>query len=366
VMWDIESFLLPPLLLTNPDAALAMLEYRSRCLEAARENARLNGRRGVQFPWESSPSRGEESAPGLGAAAAFEHHVTADVAKAFADYAHATGDDVFLATRAWPVLAGTAEWITSRAVETRRGWEIRRAMGIAERKEPADNAAFVNMSAAVALREASWCAERLGRSAPPQWQTVADGLVLPTDRSNVILDHDGYTRREEKASTPAALAGLFPLGYPVSEKVERATLRFYLDMADDYVGSPMLSALLGAWAARLGDRKLSSRLFEEGYAKFASERFNVVHEYRSDKFPEQPVSGPFMANLGGFLLSCLYGLTGLRVGPGEPSTWCERPVVMPDLWDGVEVERIWVRGKPASLSAKHGDERAHLDVVDRG
>jgi hypothetical protein len=190
--------------------------------------------------------------------------------------------------------------------------------------------------------------------------------VLPIDRSNVILDHDGYTRREEKASTPAALAGLFPLGYPVSEKVERATLRFYLDLADDYVGSPMLSALLGAWAARLGDRQLSSRLFEEGYAKFASERFNVVHEYRRDKFPEQPVSGPFMANLGGFLLSCLYGLTGLRVGPGEPSTWCERPVVMPDLWDGIEVERIWVRGSPSSLSAKHGDERAHLAVVDRG
>jgi trehalose/maltose hydrolase-like predicted phosphorylase len=364
VMWDIESFLLPPLLLTNPDAALAMLDYRSRSLEAARENARLNGRRGVQFPWESSPARGEESAPGLGPAAAYEHHVTADVAKAFADYAQATGDEVFLEQRAWPVLAGAADWIVSRAVETARGWEIHRAMGIAERKNPADNAAYVNMSASVALREATRCAERLGRTPPPAWTAVAEGLVLPIDRSHVILDHDGFTRREEKASTPAALAGLFPLGYPVSEQVEQATLRFYLDMADDYAGSPMLSALLGAWAARLGDRRLASHLFEEGYGKFASERFNDLHEYRADKFPEQPVSGPFMANLGGFLLACLYGLTGLRIGPGDPQEWCERPVVMPDLWDAVEVERVWVRGRAASLQAKHGDERARLDFGD--
>ena len=88
---------------------------------------------------------------------------------------------------------------------------------------------------------------------------MADGIVIPVDRSNVILDHDGYTRREEKAATPAALAGLFPLGYRVSEDVERATLRFYLDMADDYAGSPMLSALFGTWAAWAGGRRSRPR-----------------------------------------------------------------------------------------------------------
>jgi hypothetical protein len=234
-------------------------------------------------------------------------------------------------------------------------------MGIAEREEPADNAAFVNMAAAVTLREAIDCAERLGYAVPGPWRSMADGIVLPVNRANVILDHDGYTRREEKASTPAALAGLFPLGYPAPKAVARATLRFYLEMADDYAGSPMLSALLGAWAAMTSDRALSSRMFEEGYAKFSSDRFNVVHEYRPDKFPEQPVSGPFLANLGGFLMACMYGLTGLRVGSGDPMTWSERPVVMPSLWDGVEIERVLIRGRPASLHATHGDDRATIE-----
>jgi protein-glucosylgalactosylhydroxylysine glucosidase len=362
VMWDVEGFLLRPLLLTNPDAALAMLDYRTRCLEAARENARLNGYKGLQFPWQSSPSRGEEAAPGLGPAASYEHHITPDVAQAFVEYTHATGNDVFRKDRTWPVLSGTAEWLTSRGVQTTRGWEICEAMGIAERKEPADNAAFVNMAATVALREAISCGERLGYEVPREWRSMADGLTLPMNRANVILDHDGYTRREEKAATPAALAGLFPLGYPVSDEVGQATLSFYLDMADDYMGSPMLSSLLGVWAAMLGDRARSARLFEEGYAAFATDRFNVVHEYRIDKFPEQPVSGPFLANIGGFLVACLYGLPGIRLGPGVPSTWCARPVVMPDLWDAVEVERIWVRGRPASLRAKHGERAAAIEL----
>ncbi|HEX5094779.1 MAG TPA: glycoside hydrolase family 65 protein, partial [Acidimicrobiia bacterium] len=362
VMWDVESFLLPPLILTNPDAALAMLEYRMRGMAAARENARLGGFRGLQFPWEASPSKGEEAAPGLGPAAAYEHHVSLDVARAFADYANATGDDVFLTDRAWPVLSGIAEWIVSRATQTRRGWEIHKAMGIAEREKPADNPAFVNMTAVVALRAALRCAARMGVEPPDAWRSMAEHTVLPLNRNRVIIDHDGYTVREDKASTPAALAGIFPGGYAVDERVERATLEFYLDMADDYAGSPMLSPLLGAWAAMLGDRRRSAALFEEGYAKFSSDRFNIVYEYRPDKFPDEPRSGPFMANMGGFLISCMYGLTGLRIGPGDPSEWCTKPVVMPELWDGVEIERLNVRGREASLHAKHGDAHATLEL----
>jgi hypothetical protein len=361
-MWDVESFLLPPLLLTNPDAALAMLEFRLRGVAAARENARLNGFRGLQYPWEASPSRGEEATPGLGPAAAYEHHVSLDVAKAFWDYAAVTGDDVFLTDRAWPVLSGVADWVTSRATKTDRGWEIREAMGIAEREHPSDNPAFVNMAAVVALGAAIRCAGRMDVRVPDNWDAMANATVLAVNDDGVILDHDGYTVDEEKASTPAALAGMFPGGCPVDERTEQATLRFYLDQADDYAGSPMLSPLLGAWAAMLGDRKRSARLFDDGYAKLCSDRFNIVHEYRPDKFPDEPVSGPFMANMGAFLMACMYGLTGLRIGPGDPVTWCERPVVMPELWDGVEIERVHVRGGFASLSAKHGDERATLEV----
>ena len=50
VMWDIETFILPVLSLIQPHAAAAMLDYRFRSLGAARANAQLVGRRGLQFP----------------------------------------------------------------------------------------------------------------------------------------------------------------------------------------------------------------------------------------------------------------------------------------------------------------------------
>ncbi len=364
VMWDIETFALPPLLFTQPDAALAIVEYRIRSIGGARSNARLNGYRGLQFPWASDPVHGEEVTQPGAATALYEQHVSLSVALACARYAHATGDAYFEREHAWPVLHGVAEWIASRVTRSARGYEIRRALGIAERDEPADNDAYVNMAASVVLREAIACAERLGFQVPHRWPAIARGLVVPGDeRTSVILAHDGYRPDEPKGATPEPLAGLWPVGYQTSKAVEEATIRYYLDLAPEYVGSPMLSAFLGTWAARLGDRARSAALFEEGYAAFVSDRFYDTHEYRKDKFPEQPVAGPFIANIGGFLMGCLYGLPGLRLGPGKPETWCERPVVMPAGWDGVEVGRVWVRGRPAHLLARHGDERARLVML---
>ena len=362
VMWDIEAFLVPPLLLTQPHACAAMLDYRFRVLGAARQNARLNGRRGLQFPWQSSPRFGQESAPGGGDAAAYEDHISPNVALAFARYFNATGDVTFDRERVWPVLSGVSEWIESRVTRTARGYEILAATGIAERKAVHDNSAYVNLMCKLTLREALACAARNQLPAPQVWGDIADQLVVPmyTDRA-VVQDHDGFRRDEEKGATPAVLAAMFPGGWHPEGSIEEATTRFYLDLADEYVGSPMLSALYPTWACRIGEPKLAAELLEEGYAKFTSTRFMNVHEYRPDRFPDEPVSGPFMANLSGMLLNCYYGFTGIEPGPDDPSTtWARRPVSMPEGWEGIHVDSVCVRHGTVELTAMHG-ERARLE-----
>jgi hypothetical protein len=325
----------------------------------------MSGYRGAAFPWESSPRFGVETAPGGGPAAAHEHHVSLDVAFAFAQYVHATGDEIFFRDKAWPVVSQVAEWVTSRVTKSERGYEIHRVTGVAEKKKPVDNNAFVNMAAVVVMTEAVEAAKRLGITPPREWEEIARRLFIPINRrTRVIRNHDAYSPEEEKGETPEALAGLFPFGYRADPAVEQATLDFYLRLAPRYVGAPMLSSLLGVWAARSGDRRLAARLFEEGYAKFALEPFAMTDEYSAEVYPEMPRAGPFFANMGGFLTGCLYGLTGIRLGPGDPDSWCERPVTMPAGWDGIDVERIWVRGQPARLSARHGDERARIEILD--
>jgi trehalose/maltose hydrolase-like predicted phosphorylase len=359
VMWDIETFSVPPLCLLQPEAAEALLEYRARSRDCARANAQLFGRRGLQFPWESAPGSGQEAAPSPGTAAWHEDHVSLDVALAFARYAWITGDENFLRDKAWPVLAGVSEWIVSRSHKTRRGYEIRRSMGIAERKTESDNEAFTMLSARAVLQAAMDTAQKLNRPSGRHWAEIAQHLVLPL-RDGMLISHDDFRANEQKAATPSPLTAIFPLEAEMDAPIERSTLDYFLNRADEYIGSPMLSALYGVWAARRGDRALSLRLMREGYSRFITGRFLQTLEYRPDKFPEQPMAGPFFANMGGFLMSLLLGFPALKPGPGEPKSWVRQDTVLPRGWREIEVERLWLHGRPARLHAVHG-RRATID-----
>ncbi len=133
-MWDIELFGHPMLLLTQPNTGKALLEYRSRHLEAAERNAAMNGQSGVQFPWASTPMNGDEGLRTSAPLVLFEQHVSLCVALAFARQFHVSGDVDYLHRRAWPVIKMVADWIESRWTRTERGLELLDTLGIAEQR----------------------------------------------------------------------------------------------------------------------------------------------------------------------------------------------------------------------------------------
>ena len=206
VMWDIEAFAVPVLSVLQPEAADSILDYRFRTLQAAQNNARLMGRRGVQFAWESSPSTGDEAAPLPGTAAWHEDHVSLDVARAFAFHADVSGETEFLRQKAWPVLSGVAEWITTRAAKTRRGYEVRASMGIAERKQTVKNAAFTNMASVVVLRDAIEAAERLERQANPVWAQITMGWSCRAGMARFPLARSATSAATKRSSSGPATA----------------------------------------------------------------------------------------------------------------------------------------------------------------
>ncbi|AYV47704.1 glycoside hydrolase family 65 protein [Caulobacter flavus] len=360
VMWDIDAFAIEPLSLLQPQAARALLDFRSRGLVAARNNAKLMGREGLQFPWEAAPLTYEEAAPGGGTGAWREDHVTLHVARAFAQYAAATADARFADEDAWPVLAGVADWIVSRVTLRDEGYAFLHHGGPAERAEAVDNDALTIMAAKVVLGQAQAAAAARGLRPPEIWGRVAEGLAPPMRSDGAIAAHDGFVVTEEKGATPSPLLGLYPYGYRVDPDTERKTLAFYLGRWEDYVGSPMLSALYGAWAAMAGDRRLALRLLDEGYGRYVVGRFQQTLEYRLDRMPDGAPAGPFFANIAGFLSSLLFGFTGLRIGRGEPKSWSSRPAFLPAGWQAIEVDRLWIGGRAMRLRARHG-EPAILD-----
>ena len=189
-------------------------------------------------------------------------------------------------------------------------------------------------------------------------------MVLPR-RGKVVISHDAFRVDEEKAATPDPLMGIFPLGFDFDQETEQATLAYYLKIAKRYIGSPMLSALYGVWAARSGNRRLSLELLDRGYGDFCTGRFMQTLEYRKDVFPEQPPAGPFFANLGGFLLGLILGFPRIQPGPGNPQDWCKGTVILPAGWRSIEIDRIWIRGIPWRLSAAQGEPRARLEPIGR-
>jgi len=360
VMWDIDAFCVPPLLLLQPESAQSLVDFRVRNVPKARRYAQLDGKSGMRFPWQAAPLSGEEAAPGDGPAASNAAHLSLHVARAMSLHADIVGDPRYLRESGWQVISGVADWLTQRLAKTGRGFELFSATGPAEVKEPPDNESFTLMAAHDLLSRAIRTGETIGADIPAAWRSALNSLYLPRRADGVIPSHDGFRIDEPKGATPSPLAGLFPMDYPATDRERKATLDFFLAHWRDYVGSPMLPAFYPAWAAMAGDRQLALDLFEEGYATYDAGRFHQCLEYRVDHPDSKVPAGPFLANIGAMLMTMLFGLPGLQVSGESPEAWAKRPVVLPAGWSSIQVERLWVREKPMRLVADHGSTRARL------
>ena len=114
--WDTESFVLPVLTYTVPDAARDALRWRHSTLDQARDRRGMLGLRGAAFPWRTI-NGDEMSAYWPAGTAAF--HVNADIADAVLRYVDATGDEEFERNYGAELLLETARlWALARATTT--------------------------------------------------------------------------------------------------------------------------------------------------------------------------------------------------------------------------------------------------------
>ncbi|MFF8732427.1 glycoside hydrolase family 65 protein [Streptomyces sp. NPDC015171] len=103
--WDTESYVLPVLTFTAPEAVASALRWRHRMLPAARERARQLGLSGAVFPWRTIDGS-ESSAYWPAGTAAF--HINADIATAAVRYVMMTGDEEFERREGFDLLVETA------------------------------------------------------------------------------------------------------------------------------------------------------------------------------------------------------------------------------------------------------------------
>jgi trehalose/maltose hydrolase-like predicted phosphorylase len=166
VFWD-ELFVLPYLNLHFPEVSRALLHYRHRRLDRARDAARAIGRRGALYPWQSGSDGREESQelhlnPRSGRwlpdHSRLQRHVGSAVAYNVWQYCEASGDAEFLHTKGAEMLLQIARfWADSADYDPALGrHRIRGVVGPDEyhdaypgAQEPGlDDNAYTNVTAA--------------------------------------------------------------------------------------------------------------------------------------------------------------------------------------------------------------------------
>jgi len=352
IFWDTETYVMPTLLLTCPDAARATLDFRVRHLDAARKRASSYGYAGAMYPWEQD-GRGFESTTSNCSTGWLEQHVNLCVAVAVWQYAQATGDADWMATSAWPVLRAVAEWVVSRVEKTERGYEFLTVTSAAE-GYCINNSSYVNALCAQALRFACDCARALGHEPDRRWAAVAGSMYIPIGPmpgfdGDVIYMHDGGF--EEVAPTDSAIIG-FPFDLPFELQDLRRTFAYCMKLRFD--GLNMGHAFFAGEAAFIGSRELARQWFDCVIDDMWEQPWGMGTEHSTG------TETCFVTTMGAMLQSAMMAFTGLRF---EPAKWTKYEACLPKGWERIEVDRIYLEGECYSLVAEHG-KKAILTRVD--
>ena len=365
--WDTESFMFMTPLFCAPDVARSMLDYRFRRIRAAEDNARLNGYRGIQFPWQSGATGSEVTIPWCSQAG--EQHVNLDIALAFDAYARVSGDEGYTREAVWPVMRGVAEWIESRVEKTERGYEILHITGIDEEYDDVNNDSYSNLMASKILRSAAGLSVLLGYGERPRWLEIAEKMFVPVSPDGILEQYEGMP--EKPSQHPTSLMAYFPYGY--TDENQAKTFDYYIshDMFD-YCRYPMLSGFLGVYPAWNGDRETALKFYEEANLTFFCEPFYACTEWsikdpadRAD--PAKPLATSFITARGSLLSGLIMGLTKMcpwrGAENGSPDEWFGEKIVLPAGWTKLTVGKIYIRGKAYRLTAEQGAEKAVLEEI---
>jgi trehalose/maltose hydrolase-like predicted phosphorylase len=357
---DMDEWMFLPVLITSPEAARAMMECRVNGLKAAKETAALFGYRGAQYAWEASPVDGTEITPSACPTGWAEQQV--GVAIPIWEYCLATGDEIYMREKAWPILQEIARWIESSGEYSDRGFEFPVFFGEEKEIENVTNSAYA-MSCKMAMINAIDCAKKIGYQAPQSWIKIADKIYIPIDHDKKAILPDSKIRDYPKSGMAAVVQYLYLHNIPLSDDYIKGSF----DMDEQYRRNPLDKNLvvcgeemppftcpvLAPLAAMYGERDVAAQIFRTSWEKIWLKPFGLFKERAADKY------GCFYTTPGSLLMTAMFGFTGLRLGE---ENWCKYPVALPEGWKRIEIDRIWVRGKPKKLIALHGQLTQLLDI----
>ena len=372
VFWDTEIYALPFYTLFYPEYARKILMFRCKLLEQAKENARRNGYKGAQYPWESADD-GFEATPkeipldfsGRKIIRIWtgeeEQHITADIAYAVDKYYEITGDKSFMSKCGLKIIFETARFWASRVKydETKGLYVIENVMGPDEYHPHVNNDYYTNLMAKYnlelavkyfekALKDDEWFSVvrelNISEDEVRLWDRISKNMFLPCFKNNLCEEFEGYFNLEDHVIQSSNNVNIGEKHIPESilERIDRTQIikqasvimahyllsdkygfsRDFIKKNFDYYfkrtthASSLSLPVYAAVAAKLGLKELAYTMFK--YAAYAD--LGDIYGNVEDGFHVGSAGGSWQAFLYGFLGLKIsdYGVNAL---PNIPNHW---------------------------------------------
>jgi alpha,alpha-trehalose phosphorylase len=347
--WDMEMYINPFLVYTDPRAARNLLLFRYRMLEAARQRAREVSQRGALFPWRTI--NGQEASAYYAAGTA-QYHINACVAHAVRKYVEVTGDQEFLRRYGAEMLVETARlWFDLGFFSERQGGRfcIHSVTGPDEYSTVVDNNTYTNLMARENLRYAATTVDalktkhpdahaeliyRTGLTAaePDDWRRAADAMYIAFDEALEIhpqddefLDHERWDFARTPADRYPLLLSYHPLVIYRHQVLKQPDVVFAMFLlGDDFTPRQKKRNFDYYDPLTTGDSSLSACIqsivaAELGYRTKALEYWNYALLMDFADVGGNVRDGCHVAALGGSWMAAVYGFAGMRDRDGQLS-----------------------------------------------
>jgi alpha,alpha-trehalose phosphorylase len=337
--WDAETFALPMLTFTAPDAAASALRWRHSTLQLALDRAAQLGLAGAAFPWRTIT--GQECS-GYWPAGTAAFHVNAGIAVAAVRYADATGDEEFARGPGMELLVHTARlWVSLGHYDDQGNFHIDGVTGPDEYSAIADDNIYTNLMAQTNLLAAADAAKRypdraceIGVSDQESagWRDAAQAMTIPYDETlGVHAQAAGFTRRQvwDFARTSA---GQYPLmlHFPYfdlyrKQVVKQADLMLAMHMHSSAFTAEQ-KARNFAYYERLTVRDSSLSACTQAVIAAETGHLDLAYDYLGEAalidlrdLQHNTRDGLHIASLAGTWIALVNGFGGLRLQDGTVS-----------------------------------------------
>lgn len=378
--WDTETYVLPLLSYTVPQAAADALAWRFDCLPAAYERAHQLGLEGATFPWRTITGR---ECSGYWPAGTAGFHVTADIADAVLRQQRAAGDEDWARHIGLPLLVGTARlWASLGHFDAKDQFRIPGVTGPDEYSALADDNVYTNLMAARNLDGAADGAERFPEEAArlevtaeeiAHWRRCSEAVYVPFD--HVLGVHQQaahfthHARWDFDATPPEAYPLLLSAPYfdlYRKQVVKQADLTFALYACGDRFPDAEQKAKDFAYyeGITVRDSSLSAAIqaivaAETGHLDLSYAYVRETARMDLDDLAGNTRDGLHMASLAGAWLALVAGWGGFRDQRDVPAFAPRLPGHIKRL-----VFRLTIRGSRLRVAVTPGEVQYTLEDGD--